>query len=266
MGFLCGYEDLGADIRRQIDRTVRVWQEQVGENLVGVYLHGSIALKAFCPQSGDVDLLIVLRENLSAQERLAVARRVIKLDQCPRPLEMSAILLCDAQAWKTPGRCVFHYSDFWTERYLKRLADPSAECFVVDHDFPDADVTGYIRLLRQCGLTLCGAPIREVFGEISDEDFWAALTADVDDYDFHACAPRYLASNVLILGRILSFKEKRHILSKYEAGLWMIGRVPAALAFLPRNAMKIWFGGSEAELPEDGLAQLREYLIGEIKK
>ncbi|MGN0293624.1 MAG: aminoglycoside adenylyltransferase domain-containing protein [Lachnospiraceae bacterium] len=55
-----------------------------------------------------------------------------------------------------------------------------------------------------------------------DEDFWLAISADIDEYDFHAYDSRYLVSNVLILGRILSFKREKRILSKYEGGIWMI--------------------------------------------
>ena len=57
-----------------------------------------------------------------------------------------------------------------------------------------------------------------------------------DEYDFHAYNPRYFASNVLILGRILSFKKERRILSKYESGLWMIDYVPEELKYLPELA------------------------------
>ena len=40
---------------------------------------------------------------------------------------------------------MFHYSDFWKEKYLMRFRDPDAEVYIVDHEFPDPDVTSYIR-------------------------------------------------------------------------------------------------------------------------
>ena len=165
-----------------------------------------------------------------------------------------------------PGNCVFHYSDFWSERIEQRLHDPDFNCYVLDREFPDADVTSYIKLILQCGVTLCGPPPKEIFSEISDEDFWQGISADVENYDFHSYKPRYLASNVLILGRILSFKKERRILSKYEAGLWMIENVPQSLKYLPERAMKIWFEGEALDLPEDDLEKLRKYLIAEIRK
>lgn len=68
--------------------------------------------------------------------------------------------------------------------------------------------------------------VEAVFAPVSDEDFWAAISNEAEAYDFHSYAPRYLASNVLILGRILSFKMEEKILSKYEAGLWMMRNLP----------------------------------------
>lgn len=263
---LLGYNTLPPSIRQQIDKIVSVWQDHLGDALTGVYLHGSIVLNAFNPDSGDLDLLIVVRDPLSAEKRLAIAKDIIALDDAPRPVEMSALTEADAKAWKNPGNCVFHYSDFWTERYKARFADPEKEVYVVDHDFPDADVTSYIRLLHQCGIVLYGKPIPEVFAEVSDEDFWQAITADVDDYDFHNYEPRYLTSNILILGRILSFKVCGRILSKYEAGQWMESYVPDDLKYLPRRAMKVWFDGETQDFPEDGLAKLKDFLLSEIRK
>lgn len=134
-------------------------------------------LNAFCPESGDVDILIVVKKSLDIATKLAIAEDIMKVDQEPCPLEMAAILLEDAKAWRTPGNCVFHYSDFWN-----------------------------------------------------------AISEDIDEYDFHAYNPRYFASNVLILGRILSFKKETRILSKYESGLWMIDYVPEELKYLPELA------------------------------
>ena len=136
---------------------------------------------------------------------------------------------------------------------------------MVDHEFSDADVTSYIKLLKQCGIVLYGEEIQEVFADVSDEDFWSAISADIEDYDFHDYDARYLTSNVLILGRILSFKKEKRILSKYEGGLWMINNVPEDLKYLPELAMKVWFEGEEHMLPEADLKRLRDYLVGEIK-
>lgn len=265
MSNLLGYKDLPPEIRNQIKSVVDIWKRHLGDDLIGVYLHGSIVLNAFNPDSGDVDILVVVKDTLSISTKLEIAGNIIEIDRKPCPLEMSAVKQTDARNWKTPGNCVFHYSDFWTEKYIERFRNPDLELYVADHEFPDADVTSYIKLLKQCGIVLYGKEIEDVFADVSDEDFWLAISADIDEYDFHAYDERYLASNILILGRILSFKKEKRILSKYETGLWMVKNVPENLKCLPELAMKIWFEGEEHILPEKDLNELRTYLVGEIE-
>lgn len=266
MSNLIGFRDLPNEILNQINKVVNIWKKHLGDELIGVYLHGSIALDAFNPDSGDIDILVVVKDSIDIQVKLEIARDIIEIDKKPCPLEMSAVKLSDARNWKTPGNCVFHYSDFWTEKYVERFSNPDADVYVVDHEFPDADVTSYIKLLKQCGIVLYGREIQKVFADISDEDFWVAISADIDDYDFHDYDARYFSSNVLILGRILSFKKERRILSKYDGGIWMIDHVPEDLKYLLKLAMKIWFEGEEHLLPEEDLSRLRDYLVNEIKE
>lgn len=266
MKALSGYNDLPPAIREQIGKVTQIWIKHMADALVGVYLHGSIALNAFHPESGDIDILIVVKDSVSAGKRLSIAKDIIAIDQKPRPLEMSAIKLADAMRWKNPGNCVFHYSDYWTQRYLARFADPEAALPVVDREFPDPDVTGYIRLIKQCGIVLYGQHPDEVFADIPDEDFWAAISADIDDYRFDHYEARYFASNILILGRILSFKVEKRILSKYDAGKWMIDYVPEALKHVPQKAMKVWFEGEACDFEEESLEKLRAFLVDEIKR
>lgn len=262
---LLGYKNLPLEILNQINSVVDIWKRHLGDNLIGVYLHGSIVLKAFNPDSGDIDILVVVKDSVKVATKLEIAKDIIKIDRSPCPLEMSAVKQIDAKNWKTPGNCVFHYSDFWTIEYLERFKNPNLEVYVADHEFPDADVTSYIKLLKQCGIVLYGEEIQEVFADVSDEDFWSAISADIENYDFHDYDARYLASNVLILGRILSFKREKRILSKYEGGLWMIKNVPENLRYIPELAMKIWYEGGDHILPDDDLKRLRDYLVGEIK-
>ena len=262
---LLGYDDLPADIKNQITNVVDVWKAHQKNNLIGVYLHGSIVLNAFNPSSGDIDILVVVKDSIDASEKLAIAKDIISLDGAPRPVEISAIKLSDAKAWKNPGNCVFHYSDFWRDKYLARFRDPASKVYVVDREFPDGDVTSYIKLIKQSGIVLYGQNIQDVFADISDEDFWEAICSDIDEYDFHAYDPRYFASNILILGRSLSFNKEKLILSKYDGGLWMIQNVPENLKYLPEAAMNIWFNNEDCAFPEDDLEKLRQYLIKEIK-
>ena len=97
------------------------------------------------------------------------------------------------------------------------------------------------------------------------KDFWNAISANIDDYEFDNYNERYFASNILILGRILSFRATKKILSKYDAGKWMVDYVPKELKAIPEGAMKVWFLGETYDFPKDQLESLRLFLISEIK-
>ena len=49
--------------------------------MIGVYLHGSIALKAFNPDSGDIDILVVVRDSIDVETKLEIARDIIEHDR-----------------------------------------------------------------------------------------------------------------------------------------------------------------------------------------
>ena len=135
MSNLLGYKDLPFEILNQINNVIDIWKRHLGDNLTGVYLHGSIALNAFNPDSGDIDILVVVKDSVEVATKLEIAKDIIKIDRSPCPLEMSAVKQIDAKNWKTPGNCVFHYSDFWTKKYLERFKNPNLEVYVADHEF-----------------------------------------------------------------------------------------------------------------------------------
>ncbi|MCI7789775.1 MAG: nucleotidyltransferase domain-containing protein [Lachnospiraceae bacterium] len=91
MSTLVGYKDLPQEINEQINKVIHVWKEQVSDKLIGVYLHGSISLEAFHPESGDIDILVVVKDSLTVEEKLSIAKDIIEIDGKPRPIEISAI-------------------------------------------------------------------------------------------------------------------------------------------------------------------------------
>ena len=73
---LVGYNDLPEEISHQIEKVVDIWKKYVNDELVGVYLHGSIVLNAFNPESGDIDVLVVVNKSLDIPTKLAIAKEI----------------------------------------------------------------------------------------------------------------------------------------------------------------------------------------------
>ena len=59
--------------------------------MVGVYLHGSLAMGCFNPDRSDIDLLVVTHKALSPQQRRAVAELMVARSGAPWPVELTVL-------------------------------------------------------------------------------------------------------------------------------------------------------------------------------
>lgn len=260
------YDTVSPPVREQIERVCGIWKSRLGEDLLGIYLHGSMALGRFRENVSDIDLLILTKKRLPRQTRLNLAKEILMVDQAPRPLEMSALFYRDLHPWQHPAPCQFHYSEYHRKRYQNLLNGTLSGSFLLDTDFKDPDIACHVRLTRQCGICLCGIPVKEAFPIVPEEDFWQSLCQDIEEYDFYAYSPRYFASNLLTLVRILSYKQEHRILSKYDAGLWALDVLPSSFHGLVRQAIREWYGGEPSGSHSPAALQaLRDYLVQQIK-
>lgn len=260
------YKTLPSDVKEQIRNVTDTWLKCIGESVIGIYLHGSIALNCFVEGVSDIDILIICDRQLSRAERLLISKNIIEIDCKPSPLEMSAVWINDLNPWKYPTPCQFHYSDTWTEHYRNLLNGNIKDSFIVDEYFCDADIACHAHLTNQSGICIYGRPIKEVFPVIPEKDFWNSISSNITEYDFQSYNPRYFTSNILILGRILSYKKEKRILSKYEGGLWTLDYVPERFRYIIDNAIKGWYSEEKGlEYKKEDLDELRQLLINKIQ-
>src|SRR5262245_41075650 len=63
---------MGADVEQYLDRVVATLREHLGSDLLGVYLHGSLAMDAYTPGRSDIDVLAVCAAPLSPERSQSV--------------------------------------------------------------------------------------------------------------------------------------------------------------------------------------------------
>ena len=259
------YATLSPAVKAQVCRVKEVWLRLLGGDVAGVYLHGSVALGRFVEGVSDIDMLVVTQRRMSRDERLAAAREMIDIDGQPASLEMSAVWRGHLWPWRHPTPCQFHYSSAWTDRYRLMLSGAIAEHFLLDQDFEDPDIACHGELTRQSGICVYGEPASGVFPPVPPQDFWQSIAQDVETYSFHAYEPRCLPSNILVLARILSYKQLGRVLSKYDAGLWVLERLPERCRPVVHSALSAWYNKEEmAAYSPEQLEELRQFLLGEI--
>src|SRR5579871_2778969 len=96
---------------------------QYEAGLVGVYLHGSLAMGCFNPNRSDVDLLVVTSAGMGAQTKRCIANLLLRSSGQPRPIEISFLYRDQLVPWTYPTPFDFHYSEDWRHCYEADLAN-----------------------------------------------------------------------------------------------------------------------------------------------
>lgn len=225
-------------------------REVVGDNLVGVYLHGSAALGDFSRDQSDIDVVAVTEQSVSDEQRRAVADK-LSSKSLPVPVRELEFHLVTRKAMSdNPDAPAFE---------LHLVSARSGADRVIDgHDRPgDPDLVMHFAVLAEHGQALLGPPASEVFPAISREKLIRALTGELEWAREHA-SPTY---QVLNAARAWQFLESGAIGSKTEGGEWARERVHDASTI--DAALKHRRGQSE-EPPSS--EQARAFLEGVLRR
>jgi streptomycin 3"-adenylyltransferase len=88
------------------------YERILGAHLVGMYVHGSIAMGCFNPQSSDIDVLTVVSRPLCIESKQALGRAHLALaEQFGYSVELSVVTQATLTHFTYPTPYEFHYSD-----------------------------------------------------------------------------------------------------------------------------------------------------------
>lgn len=109
--------------RELLDIIVCEYRKVLKDNLVGIYIHGSIAFGCFHWENSDIAFVVVTTEAPSAREKEALIKVLIGLEKetPPKGLEMSVVLLKYCQNFVYPTPFELHFSNFHKERCKKDI-------------------------------------------------------------------------------------------------------------------------------------------------
>jgi streptomycin 3"-adenylyltransferase len=226
-------------VRRQVDRCVREIQATLGDSLVGIYLHGSLALGSFNPDGSDVDLLVVSQHPLSVESKRRAIEQLLECSEHPQPIEISFLRRADLQPWRYPTPFDLHYSETWRARYARELASDAWRCWN-DTQRYDPDLAAHFTILRHRGICLVGAPIADIFPEVPRHDYLASAMEDVlSALDDIAANPVYAILNAC---RTYAYLRDGRICSKDEGGAWALRALPLEGHRLIEEALGMYRG------------------------
>jgi len=223
-------------LQAHLKEITAIFEEELGDRLDGIHLHGSCAMGGFNPASSDIDFLVVARSKPLKQE---VARIAVKLsalrDRLPYPIECSLVHEASLKPFAYPTPVDFHYSDMHRERYR---TDASYLCGdYEDYDFASQFVVAYRR-----GVPLFGTRLEERYEPVEGEIFLSSILHDVQN------AAREIQGNpvyyVLNLCRVLHYASEGAVSSKKEGGEWYERIAEERYREMIRQALEEYAGGS----------------------
>lgn len=220
------------ECQRLIDCFVQQNQTIIGDNLVGIYLHGSAVMGCFNRQKSDLDLIIVIKDDLTAAVKRQYMNMAATLNgQAPaKGIEFSIVKEAVCRPFVYPTPYVLHFSAAHLEWYQSNPAD-----YVEKMNGTDKDLAAHFMILYHRGRTLCGKEIREVFSEVDPADYFDSIWSDIENAVEEITEnPMYITLN---LCRVLAYQKERRILSKMEGGKWGLKNLPIKYASLLSDAL-----------------------------
>ena len=264
-----GWQNCPADVKEQIESLIRGLRRRLNDNLIGVYLHGSLATGCFNPLRSDIDLLVVVRQRMTVETKRDLARIILDASQQPAPIEISFLSPEDLHPWRHPAPYDFHYSEDWREDFERERAGGDWTNWNAE-ERTDADLAAHITVLNHRGACLYGRSIKEVFPSVPEKDFVDSILADVLSAKFGlgGAAARFPVYVVLNACRTLAFMRDRSVLSKEEGGRWALANLPARFHKTITVALDEYRSGrnEQSRLPQENLADFSAFMKNEIER
>ncbi|GIN72024.1 adenylyltransferase [Bacillus sp. J14TS2] len=233
------------DIKQFVIELNAILENHLGDTLVGIYLHGSLAMGSYYRPKSDIDVIVVvdqkLPETLSENVGIAIARHAEKRPTIGN-IELSVITSKVAKEIPIPTPYELHYSSDWHETILQKKVDYRTE--KIDEDLPS-----HLMYVVQRGICLGGQSIEDVFGEMDWDDFMAAVLDDLkwileDDHIIET--PFYSVLNICRVFQLLH-ERKGTVHSKDEGGEWGLTHFPKEYHPIIQQAIEVYHSSNPIE-------------------
>jgi streptomycin 3"-adenylyltransferase len=246
-------------LKRITEEFVYESQRILGDNLIGIYLHGSAVMGCFNEKSSDIDLLVVVNTSIPDETKRRYMDMVVKLNAIApsKGIEMSIVrqAVCRPFAYPTPFE--LHFSVAHLDWYRN-----SPEDYVVKMRGTDKDLAAHFKILWHRGKCLCGAQIHEVFEEVGKAEYFDSILSDVENAEEDIIEnPTYI---ILNLCRVLAYREDGLVLSKQEGGNWGLEHIPEKYHPLIRCALEHYSSGKSAVWSRSDAQEFAGYMISKI--
>jgi predicted nucleotidyltransferase len=249
------------DIQSYLQRIANMFNVVLKDKLVGIYLHGSLAMGCFNSNKSDIDLLVLSKNKLTTGEKKEIAKQVLLFhDELPsgNGIELSIVLESFVEDFVYPTPFEFHFSDFHRERYK---ADENYIC----EGLEDPDLAAHITVTYHRGITIHGRSIRTVFKPIESKYYVRSILSDIEGASQDIVdSPVYFTLN---LCRVLFFLREGVVSSKKEGGEWGLKVLPHTFHQVISQCLDEYAGlRKKLDLENEQLVGFSNFMLEQIKQ
>jgi len=244
-----------------LDNVTCILKEELSDSLIGVYLHGSMAMGCFNPTQSDIDILVIIREKQPIDIYKKIAKKLINLEdemKVIKGFEISIVLGAYANNFVYPTPFEYHYSSFHKEKYK---TDENYLC----GGYEDPDLAAHFVITYYRGIVLFGEEIQNVIKPIDMRYYIESIKSDINEaLEGIIDNPIYYALN---LSRVLLYLRDSVISSKKEAGEWALNVVPTEYKGIIAQCLAKYNNELEnLNLSKRTLMNYATYMLNEIEE
>jgi predicted nucleotidyltransferase len=227
--------------RAELERLTDDLQRALGDTVVGIYVHGSLALGCFNPHLSDLDVLVVTERALTPTQRDALGPL---LAARPR-LEIHFLSRSALFPWRHPAAYDLHFGS-------GGAVGPGE----------DHDLAAHLTVTRRAGIALVGPPPGGVFPDVPWEDYEDSLRRDLESCGEHG--GRLYA--VLSPARIWATLTERAVHSKASGAAWALERAPEEFRPLISQALETYRSGADQPwFDRDEVRPFAEFVMNQLR-
>lgn len=231
------WENCSKVIKSEVNTLTTECQRLLKENLLGVYLHGSLALGGFKPERSDIDLVVVTAQRMSLEVKRAIVELLLLVSRFPRPIEISFLVEKDIFPYQNPLPYDLHYSEKWREKMQQDVRNEGWKQWndSIEHD---PDLVTHLTVLHHYGICLYGRSIAEALPAVPEQDFRAAIIEDLRQAtEKRLHDPIYFVLNAC---RVEAYVREGKILSKDAGAEWGLVNLPAQFHVLIEQSLALY--------------------------
>lgn len=243
-----------------LDQIVDKSKKIFGEELVGVYLHGSLAMGCFNPDRSDIDVLIVIQKNITDKQKMTFMEDIVELNKLApsKGIELSIVRKEYCQVFLYPTPFELHFSNMHLQWFKDNPID-----YINKMQGTDKDLAAHFTIIKKYGIILYGEAIEDVFADVPRENYIDSIWYDIEGAKEEIIEnPVYI---ILNLCRVVAYLKDNLITSKKSGGEWALHNLASEYQNIISSALQGYEYGKDVHINEEEAHKFSDYMMLIIK-